>query len=750
MSIRFKFRSSLNFETLEIGSRDSISVAELRAKIMCGKVSQQQQGFDLVFSDADSGLGYNCDSQIPSGSSVIVKRVPGGTLPSSVAVPIVAMKHAGLKEPHNLNLAKTGPKNDYDDLGVDLYPKPDSNLPGFNQELDQNKFKGNKKDAAAIIPSGFDQHGNDRNVLPLPDELMKSNKLHKSNFQNVKGSNLPIELKCPLCKNVFMDAVMIPCCQHSFCEKCIYQVLFTKGMCPKCYSIKCTTADLLPNLSLRQATEHLLKSEMFDTGFDNAMQKYVPDEESGIQMNDDSRAITFAQFLREMGVPQSSIATGKGPVPQSSTATGKGSNQILTESLHEQHQRNVQYGDAGCRDFEDFAQSADFQGENQPKSHAEADSDAKRKGGFCLDLGAGGISFSGHGRYRKDVRNCFSCGSFDHLMKDCPSSHPNPMCQPGSGVFHGGIPGYAPQYWNGSSFPPYTPYANMYNNPSMMPFNPTMVPVSPFVAPPPYIPLPGPGGNMRLGNVEPPRLDHFGIQHCGSKRKKLLNENLESRNQLLNKDGSSECYRHYSPQKAYDREPQKDREQSSSHSDASLVPRPGRKDRHEKYLHSGGYSDERHGKSHHAFSGREKRLSHAERSNSAKEDKSRSTERHCEGRHMRHHRDSKDSDRKGHYDSDSSFGHHSTLKHAKRKIESDARDSHRNHHHNQADYTFEPWTPADRRARAGYCKREAGQDSSRHHTKHLQERHHGDRLQVLYGSNEDRRDEYRPQKHRAY
>ena len=60
-------------------------------------------------------------------------------------------------------------------------------------------------------------------------------------------------------------------------------------------------------------------------------------------------------------------------------------------------------------------------------------------------------------------------------------------------MFHGGFPGYAPPYWNGSSFPPYTPYANMYNNPSMMPFNPTMVPVSPFVAPPPYIPLPGPG-----------------------------------------------------------------------------------------------------------------------------------------------------------------------------------------------------------------------------------------------------------------
>ncbi|KAL1552309.1 RING-type E3 ubiquitin transferase [Salvia divinorum] len=717
MSIRFKFRSSVNFDTVEIGSRGSISVAELRAKIMRGKVSQQQQGFDLVFSDAASGLEYKFDSQIPIGSSVIVKRVPGGTLPSSV-VPIQAMKYAGLNELHNLNLAKTGPKNDYDDLGADLCPKPDSYLPGFNQELDQNKFMDNKKDAAAVIRSDFDQHGNDRNILPIPDELMNSN---KSNFLNVHSSNLPLELKCSLCKNVFTDAVMIPCCQHSFCEKCIRQVLFTKGMCPKCFSRKCTTADLLPNLSLRQATEHLLESQMFDTGFENAMQKYVPDEESGIQVNDDSGAITFAQFLRELEVPQSSTATGKSPVPQSSTATGKGSNQILTQSWYEQHQRNVPYGNAGSRDFEDFAQSADFQGENQPTSQAEADSNAKRKGGFGFDSGAGGGSFSGHGRYRKGVRNCFSCGSFDHLMRDCPISHPNPMCQPGSGMFHGGIPGYAPPYWNGSSFPPYTPYANMYNSPSMLPFNPTMVPVSPFVVPAPYISLPGLGGNMRPGNIEPPRLDHFGIQHCGNKRKKRSHENLE-RNQLPDEDGSSECHHHHSPKKAYHREPQRDREQSSSHSDASLVQRPGRKGRHEKYMHSGGYSDERHVKSHPAYSGREKRLSHAERSNSAKEDKSRSTERHCEGRHIRHHRDSKDNDRKGHYDSDSSFGHHSTQKHVKRKIESDARDSHKKHHHNQSDYNFEPRTPADRRARAGYCEREAGQESSRHHARETSRR----------------------------
>ncbi|XP_057799675.1 E3 ubiquitin ligase PQT3-like isoform X3 [Salvia miltiorrhiza] len=719
MSIRFRFRSSMNFDTMEIGSRDSISVTELRSRIMRGKDSQQQQGFDLVFSDAVSGLEYKCDSQIPSGSSVIVKRVPGGTLPSSV-VPIEAVKHVVLNESHNLNLAKTGPRNDFDDLGADLCPKPDSDLPCFDQELDENNFMGNK--------NGLCQHGNDRNILPVAPELMKSNKLHTSNFLTVQGSNLPLELKCSLCKNFFTDAVMIPCCQHSFCEKCIHQVLFATGTCPKCLSRKCTIADLLPNLSLRQATEHLLESHMFDAGFENVMQKYVPDGESGIQANDVSCAITVAQ--RELEVPQSSCATGKG------------SNQVLTEALYEQRHRNVPYGNTGSRDFEDFAQST-FQGENQPvhleaKSQGEADSNAKRKGGFWFDSGAGGRSLSGHGRYRKGVRNCYSCGSSDHLMRDCPISHPNPMFQPGSGAFHGGMQGYAPPYWNASSFPPYTPYANMYNSPSMMPFNPSMVPVGPFAVPPPYVSsvggiLPGLGANMRMGNMEPRRLDHFGLQHCGNKRKKLSNENLE-RDLLSDDDGSSECYQHYSPQKTH-----KNREQILSHSDDSLAQRSGRKDQHEKYMHPGVYADEKHEKSRRSFAEREKRLSHVERSN--KEDKSRSTERHCDGRHKGHHWDrglQKDNERNGHYESDSSFGHHSTQRDAKRMVDSDVHDSHRKHHHNRTDHGFDPQTPADRRAK--YTERELRQDSSRH----------GDRLQRVHGFNEDRRDDYRHQKRRAY
>lgn len=99
------------------------------------------------------------------------------------------------------------------------------------------------------------------------------------------------------------------------------------------------------------------------------------DGESGIQVKDVSCALTVAQ--RELEAPQSSCATGKG------------SNQVLVEASYEQqHKRFTPYGNLGSRDFdpsckanqlyphphEDFAQSTDFQGENQPafpEAHGE-------------------------------------------------------------------------------------------------------------------------------------------------------------------------------------------------------------------------------------------------------------------------------------------------------------------------------------------------------------------------------------------
>lgn len=57
MAVRFKFRSSLNFDTVDIEGRSSISVRDLKSKIIRQKNLNICQDFDLVFSDSLTGQG---------------------------------------------------------------------------------------------------------------------------------------------------------------------------------------------------------------------------------------------------------------------------------------------------------------------------------------------------------------------------------------------------------------------------------------------------------------------------------------------------------------------------------------------------------------------------------------------------------------------------------------------------------------------------------------------------------------------
>lgn len=57
MSIRFKFRSCQNFDSVDIDGRSSISLRELRLKIAHQKHLDTCQDFDLIFSDELSGEG---------------------------------------------------------------------------------------------------------------------------------------------------------------------------------------------------------------------------------------------------------------------------------------------------------------------------------------------------------------------------------------------------------------------------------------------------------------------------------------------------------------------------------------------------------------------------------------------------------------------------------------------------------------------------------------------------------------------
>ena len=57
MAVRFKFRSSLSFDTVDIEGRPSISIRDLKSKIIRFKNLNLFQDFDLVLSDALTGQG---------------------------------------------------------------------------------------------------------------------------------------------------------------------------------------------------------------------------------------------------------------------------------------------------------------------------------------------------------------------------------------------------------------------------------------------------------------------------------------------------------------------------------------------------------------------------------------------------------------------------------------------------------------------------------------------------------------------
>ncbi|XP_074332219.1 E3 ubiquitin ligase PQT3-like [Apium graveolens] len=91
-----------------------------------------------------------------------------------------------------------------------------------------------------------------------------------------KNACLPSELRCLICTKYMKEAVIIPCCHQSFCERCIREVLTQKSKCPKCSSDKFKAEDVLPNLSLREAIVHLLEAQIHFSIPESVLWRYVP------------------------------------------------------------------------------------------------------------------------------------------------------------------------------------------------------------------------------------------------------------------------------------------------------------------------------------------------------------------------------------------------------------------------------------------------------------------------------------------
>ncbi|TMW91571.1 hypothetical protein EJD97_014161 [Solanum chilense] len=430
MSISFKFRSCSDFDSVDIDGRTSISLGELKIRIARLKNLNVGRDFDLILSDAASGKVYDDESiQIASGSSVIIRRVPAKKTLSTIKPAIGTMKYLRLKHVDRMNQVDAQ-VNKFHDFRADFFP------------LDKGIFPKNDV--------GFDQ----QNCWDFEKEYLSGPRAIRSNFPAFRSKVLPDVLRCPLCRIFMKDAVMIPCCQLSFCEKCIRLVLLEKAKCPKCSSSRCRVEDLLPNLSLRRTIRRFLATDP-----ENALRRYVPDGESGNQVKDICCAVTVAQQEPEM--------------PHSPSASGKGSNQVMGDPP------------VGKKALSRIMQQTD----------GGRDSSIKKNADLWCDTRGGNMNFA-----PADImedRNCYVYGS-----------NPNPMLQTGNLMLTGGFPAYSSPYWNNNTYSTPLPFANMYGNAGNASFNADMVPPAPAYVPP-YMPsmhagMPLRGEIMRMGGMALP------------------------------------------------------------------------------------------------------------------------------------------------------------------------------------------------------------------------------------------------------
>ncbi|GMG99155.1 hypothetical protein Nepgr_000995 [Nepenthes gracilis] len=801
MAVRFKFRSSSIFDSIDLRGRSTISICDLKGEIVRKNNLNLCQDFNLVVSDALTGQEYGDENiQIPCGSSVIIKRVPAGSLPSVRACNVPA-RNIGIKETNRVDTIEPPSArlqmDDFDDFGVDLCPLRDANLPGTVQHIDERNFD-NGESKALVVPrfsevpglrcqkpeaselnqsTARDPSANQGSTLEIKskgkiDECTHLKRAYPASHLANQSTDLPSELQCALCHTLFKEAVMIPCCQHSFCEKCISEALAEKGKCPICSSSKCSVDDLLPNLSLRQAIERFLESQILINDSEDVLHRYAPDGESGIQVKDATCAVNIA--LRDL------------ELPQSPSATGKGSNQIMEKSIYEsQFRRNSSMGGAAShvahlaavplmksasfpnkihgpihpadveskpRDSEDVCE---FQGENQPLNMLQCEEESSAQINVGFGIRTGERNFTALGRNRRGERTCYMCGSPDHLIRDCPvaaSSHP---------VYgNGAMPGYAPPFWNQAPLSHVRPFANIYSSAVMMPYNASIAPLChhgpftvPSYAPSVYGGLPVPSGYVNIGGMTPP----IGLNakrvpsqsellelHDREMRQKHLSEN-SGREHACDRDQDFNQRYHFDELgRSHDLRSQKERERCVNYYEDGGMRRPEKIHKREKlsddYVYSTGESLEK--SSHSSKGGKDHRISCQERSTSEIEEMPDDCACLTERSHKHHHHHASTQnygERRGRHDNDSSRSHHHSDKVEGNKIKRIEQDQKKYdaEHHSHSESGLEHNYSSDRMRRRRDKESSEGSRHSRRSAKSTGIEVNHDRWKMAGGSDND-------------
>lgn len=206
--INYKFVNSKNSSKINFEGT-SILGWELKAEIIVQK-QMLSEDFDLIIYENEEEL--NDDTIIYKNSSIIVKRIPLWMAKNQTFVHRESLKQRKQKAPpqnyicfrcgqkgHLIQFCPTNQDKNYDVVRV---RKPTGIPKAFLVESNEKK-EGNL----------IDERGSYVKIQPQVEEWYK--------IQNELKSNIPSNIVCPACHEIFKYPVILQC-NHSFCEKCVY------------------------------------------------------------------------------------------------------------------------------------------------------------------------------------------------------------------------------------------------------------------------------------------------------------------------------------------------------------------------------------------------------------------------------------------------------------------------------------------------------------------------------------------------
>ncbi|XP_055916777.1 E3 ubiquitin-protein ligase RBBP6 isoform X2 [Eupeodes corollae] len=277
MSVHYKFKSSLDFDTITFDGLH-ISVNDFRKAVVQQKRLGKTNDFELQITNAQTKEEYQNDNDlIPKNTSLIISRIPQ----------ISKKSRDTSSQPQNTPVVSHVPK--FDSNTLDLSQMNASEEDKIQAMMAQSTVDYDPRGYQKIrgpgqtgeVPPTYrcykcHQNGHWIKNCPLPHSSAKKSEIRRNtgipkSFLHEKGAEneaiteeivipekqaeVPDELLCSICKDIFRDAVMIPCCGSSFCDDCVRTALLEseENECPDCKEKGTSPGSLIPNRFLRSS-----------------------------------------------------------------------------------------------------------------------------------------------------------------------------------------------------------------------------------------------------------------------------------------------------------------------------------------------------------------------------------------------------------------------------------------------------------------------------------------------------------------